>query len=170
MTETERIVLRALPAILLETKDDVSEVVLVLDVKVCMTAHVKSLPRSHTEILATGCLVKQAAPACITVSHTLVNSAPYVIVPGTKDKRIVHSPPNDTDSVLQMLRLAIPRRSTWPSIGYDAVGASVIDFRNDGSDVISLRAYPAPGPNDWLNYRHLISTLCSTYRSRYEAR
>ena len=68
LDDEERALLAALPRVDEDLSDDVSEVAVALEAKACMTEHLKSLPRLHAEILATGYLAKQAAPRCIAVS------------------------------------------------------------------------------------------------------
>ena len=69
LTDDERMVLAGLPPLEQDVAKDVHEVAIALEAKACMTEHLKSLPRLHAEILATGYLAKKASPRCITVSY-----------------------------------------------------------------------------------------------------
>ena len=76
--------LAGLPTVYEDRRDDVSEVAIALEAKACMTEHLKSLPRLHAEILATGYLARMASPRCITVSYSLVNASTTFISPGER--------------------------------------------------------------------------------------
>jgi len=167
LSTQEAAALTKCPSVPLEKKGDVNEIIVALEAKACMTKHSASIPRLHAEILATGYLAKQAAPHCLTVSHTLVNAAPFFMSPGRGDSVNKHSQPGDANSILSMLRLAIPRQSESKSFGYDVVGASVIDCKNDGSPVTEVRGEPSPTSSDFLNYRQMIAQLCGAYRKHF---
>lgn len=167
LDKEERSVLDGCPRIPLEGKQDISEVLVALEAKACMTEHHKSIPRLHAEILATGFLAKQAAKNCITVSYSLVNAANTFITPSAKGKVNEHTQPKDANAVVNMLRSAIPNSSEFPSFGYDAVGVTVIDCANDGSPVMILHDRPAPSHADHVHYDRMIRNICSEYRAKF---
>jgi hypothetical protein len=155
-----------LPTVEEDADDDVSEVAIALEAKACMTEHLKSIPRLHAEILATGYLAKKAAPRCITVSYSLVNAADSFISPGGAGKVDHHAKPEDTRRVVDMLRHAIPLAREAKDIGYDVVGVSVIACHNDGSPVAVVDHSPAPSRADHHHYERMIRSVCAEYRSR----
>lgn len=160
--------LHALPEVLHDERDDVSEVALALEAKACMTEHVKSLPRLHAEILATGYLAKKAVPRCISVSYSLVNAAPTFVTPSGKGRVNRHHQPDDAKRVTEMIRTAVPTVSDARDYGYDAVGVTVLDCRNDGSAVrVVTDPDIAPALNDRVRYERMIRSLCSEYRARF---
>lgn len=163
----ELALLRALPALEQDTADDVFEVAIALEAKACMTEHVKSLPRLHAEVLATGYLAKRAAPRCISVSYSLVNSAPFFITPSGNGKRNEHRQPDDARRVVDMLAHAVPTAQEVRDYGYDVVGVTVLDCRNDGSPVRVVEGAPAPSTNEHVHYERMIRSLCSEFRSRF---
>jgi len=164
----DRKALRELPPLLGETKnEDVSEVVIALEAKACMTEHSKSLPRLHAEILATGYLAKRAQPRCITVSYSLVNAAETFVTPSGSGRINRHSQPEDAGKVIEMLGKAIPLARDAQGMGYDVIGATVLDCKNDGSAVTVLDREPAPPLNHYLRYERMIVNLCSEYRARF---
>ncbi len=163
---TETTALSGLPVLFEDRRDDVSEVAVALEAKACMTEHVKSLPRLHAEILATGYLARMASPRCITVSCSLVNAAGSFVSPGGKGKVNLHSQPEDARRVLQMLGTAIPLARNSRDIGYDVIGATVIDCKNDGSPVSLSSSAAAPRTSDHFHYERMIRALCAEYRSR----
>lgn len=164
----EQAALQALPPLEQDDAEDVCEVAIALEAKACMTEHIKSLPRLHAEILATGYLAKRAAPRCITASYSLVNAAPEFITPSGAGKVNRHSQPEDARRTVGMLAAAVPMVSDSRDYGYDVVGITVLDCRNDGTTV-SVVNDPAVAPtrSDRTHYERMIRSLCSEYRSRF---
>lgn len=171
MSDAERAVLDALPVIEEDRAEDVSEVAIALEAKACMTEHVKSLPRLHAEILATGYLAKKAKPNCITASYSLVNAAETFRSPGAKRSENVHSQPGDARRVIDMIATAIPRANETQQYGYDVVGVTSVVCRNDGSPVtLASGGRAAPRVDEHIHYAQMINDLCSAYRRRYGSR
>jgi len=164
---SESAALSNLPVMFEDRRDDVSEVAIALEAKACMTEHLKSLPRLHAEILATGYLARMASPRCITASYSLVNAAAAFISPSGKGKINKHSQPEDARRVVQMLGTAIPLARSSQDVGYDVIGATVIECRNDGSPVELSSSPAAPKTSDHLHYERMIRALCGEYRSRF---
>lgn len=130
LDDEDRQALDALPRIDAESrKDDISEIAVALEAKACMTEHVKSIPRLHAEILATGYLAKKASPRCISVCYSLVNAAPTFRTPSGKGKINRHNQPETARRVVSMLSTAVPLAVNVKEFGYDVVGVSVIDCR-----------------------------------------
>lgn len=157
-----------LPDLEQDRADDVSEVAIAVEAKACMTEHIKSLPRLHAEILATGYLARKAAPRCITVSYNLVNAAPSFVTPSSEGKVNRHTQPSDARKVAEMIRTAVPTVSDARDYGYDVVGVTVLDCRNDGSPVrIVHDPSMAPAKTDRTHYERMIRSLCSEFRGRF---
>lgn len=159
-------VLATLPAIEQERTDDVSQVLIALEAKACMTEHSKSMPRLFAEILATGYLAKRSSDNPITGCYAIVNASETFKTPSTAGKENRHTQPRDAKLVVDMIGTAIPTMDGF-DFGYDAVGVSVINCRNDGSPVTLSSGPPAPGPRDAHNYERMIRALCSKYGSRF---
>lgn len=166
LDEADRSALSALPVIFKDRKEDVSEVAVAVEAKACMTKHVNAIPRLHAEILATGYLAKRAAPRCVSVSYSLVNSAATFVSPSGKKKVTHHNQPEDARRVVEMLSKAIPTASESRDYGYDVIGTTVVDCRNDGSSVTVLHRSPAPQANDHTHYERMLRSLCSEFRGR----
>jgi hypothetical protein len=164
---SESATLASLPTLYADGKNEVSEVAIALEAKACMTEHSKSLPRLHAEILATGYLAKLAHPQCITVSYSIVNAATDFVTPSGGGKLNVHSQPNDARHVVSMLGSAVPMASDARSFGYDLIGVTVLDCRNDKSPVSVVSGDPAPGATSNINYDRMMVGLCSQYRARF---
>lgn len=170
LSEEDRRLLATLPVVEADSADDVSEVAVALEAKACMTEHLKSIPRLHAEILATGYLAKKAVPRCIGVSYSLVNAAPTFRSPGGLGKINRHKQPESAHRVVEMLGTAVPLAREGGPYGYDVIGVSVLDCRNDGTPVTILSDPPAPSRSDHLHYERMIRSICSEYRSRFPTR
>lgn len=169
LSDEDRSALQQLAPIRVERKEDVSEVVIAVEAKACMTEHVKSIPRLHAEILATGYLARKSAPHCITVSFTLVNAAETFCSPGTSGKVTVHKQPADALRVVDMLSHAVPRVEELGGYGYDVIGATAIDCRNDGSPVTVAASAPFARSDSHVHYDRMVRSICSAFRRRYAA-
>lgn len=168
LSDDDLAVLGGLPPLEEDLKDDVSEVAIALEAKACMTEHTKSLPRLHAEILATGYLAKKAAPRCISVSYSLVNASATFITPSGAGKINFHKQPEDARRVVDMVTQAVPTVSNSSDYGYDVVGITTLDCRNDGSPVRVLEdSSVAPARSERTNYERMIRSICSEYRSRF---
>jgi hypothetical protein len=166
LDESDHAALSGLPVFYEELVDDVSEVAVAVEAKACMTEHVKSLPRLHAEILATGYLAKLAAPHCISVSYSLINAATTFVSPSGKAAINRHNQPEDARRVVQMISDPVPAASKSNQYGYDVVGTTVVDCRNDGSPVVVLRTDPAPTSKDHTHYERMLVSLCGKFRER----
>lgn len=169
LSPAERKLLARLPAVEEDRREgDAFEVAVGVDTKACMTNHRRALRRLHTRMLATGYLAKKAAPHCISVSYDLVNAAETFRTPsGDGSKVNAHTQPGDAQSVVKMLATALPMSTEIPHFGYDAIGVTVIDCKNDGSPVELVTAAPAPTASDHVSYERMIRAICSAYRSRF---
>lgn len=168
LTDDDRASLDALPLLAEDHKSDVSEVAIALEAKACMTEHVKSLPRLHAEILATGYLAKRAAPRCITVSYSLVNCAPTFVSPSASSKLNRHQQPADARRVVEMISTAVPMVSDSRGYGYDVVGVTTVFCMNDGSPVrVVDDPAVAPGRHEHAHYERMVRNICSEYRARF---
>lgn len=165
LTDEEAADLGQLPPIL-HDEESAAEVVLAVEAKACMTEHVKALPRLHAEILATGYLAKLAAPHCILASYTLVNSAATFRAPSESVRTNTHGA-GDAARVIEMLALAVPlARNLQNLIGYDVIGTTVINCRNDGSPVTVDAEFAWPDRAAHVRYERLVRGICSEYRAR----
>jgi len=158
--------LAALPMLEEERRDDVSQVLLALESKACMTEHSKSLPRLFAEVLATGYLAKRSTDSPISACYAVVNAADSFVTPSSKEKVNRHQQPHDAKIVVDMIGTAIPTVDEF-AFGYDAVGIVVIKCQNDGTPVTLIEGAPAPRVTDPHNYERMIRALCSKYGSRF---
>ena len=66
-----------------------------------------------------------------------------------------------------MLGKAVPLARNSKDIGYDVIGATVIECANDGTPVLLSSSAAAPKTSDHHHYERMIRGLCSEYRSRF---
>jgi len=169
LADDDRAALRQLPSIRVEHRNEIAEVVIAVEAKACMTEHVESIPRLHAEILATGYLARRAAPHCMIVSFTLVNAAEMFRSPDTSAKLTQHKQPVDALRVVEMISHAVPRVEELGGYGYDAIGVTVIECRNDGSPVSVATSKAFSRTRSHVHYDHMVRSICSEFRHRYAA-
>jgi hypothetical protein len=165
----DRVRLNTLPRIEEDKASDISEVAIALEAKACMTEHVKSLPRLHAEILATGYLARRASARSIVVSYSLVNAAGSFVTPsGSGNKVNAHHQPGDSRRVVDMIATAIPMVGDVSAYGYDVVGITVVECANDGTEVRVIEDPTlAPTRSAHTHYERMVRSLCSEFRGRF---
>lgn len=144
---------------------DVGAVLVALEAKACMTAHIKALPRLYDELNSSHQTVHGAAQEALAAGFCMINAADtFISPPGLAN---THRQPKDTERTLQKVR-ELPRRSKAEDDGYDALGIVVVDCKNDGSPVSLVTSVPAPQPNDVDHYDRMIDRLATLYASRFK--
>ncbi len=153
----------------------VGAVVVALEAKATMTAHVKSLPRLYDELNSSHLCVHGASRQALAIGYVQVNYAQDFISPIINSVRIAngliveiteHNQPADTKRVLAKVA-EIPRRSSNSSNGFDAIGVTVLDLRNDGSPVRLITSDPAPQPGDNFHYGSMIVRMANEYDATF---
>ncbi len=103
-----------------------------------------------------------------------VNSSPTFISSVTNNYSLAdfptresrHRQPGDTERVVQKIK-EIPRRSASSEVGFDGVGITVIDLRNDGSPVSIVGNPPAPQPGDSFHYGSMVVRMANEYDTTF---
>jgi hypothetical protein len=165
LTQDDQHALDALPHVEKDADRDLSTVAVALEAKACMTEHIKSLPRLYAELLATGYVAKLASPNCITVAYTLINAAPEFVTPSGTNR---HNQPDVARRTVSMIRDAVPIAES-SKYGYDAVGVTMLNCRNDGNTPVTVVDDPgyAPRYTDRIRYEQMIAKVCSEFYSRF---
>ncbi|MEE2852519.1 MAG: hypothetical protein VX424_07700 [Actinomycetota bacterium] len=153
---------------------EVGAVLVALEAKACMTAHVKSLPRLYDELNSSHLCVHGASRSALAIGYVQVNNADSFVSSVTNnfslaDNPIVwstHRQPDDTLRVIDKV-LEIPRRSRSSEVGFDGVGISVLDFKNDGGQVSMVSAPPAPQQGDSFHYGNMIVRMANEYDTTF---
>jgi hypothetical protein len=172
LTDLEQGVLDALPEIRVA---GVGAVLIALEAKACMTAHVKALPRLYDELNSSHLCVHGASKSALAIGYVQVNSSTTFAssvrnnYPLTQHpvQVTVHNQPHDTERVILKIS-EIPRRSTSSEVGFDGVGITVIDFPNDGGGVTIVGNPPAPAPGDSFHYGSMIVRMANEYDTTFQ--
>jgi hypothetical protein len=167
LTGDEQGVLDAIPTLRV---GPVGAVLVALEAKACMTAHVKALPRLYDELNSSHLCVHGASKQALAIGYVQVNAATEFVssvtnsgpFPDGGPQVTQHNQPSDTRRVLQKIA-EIPRRSASSEVGFDGIGVTVLDFRNDGGDVALVDRPPAPQPGDQFHYSAMIVRMASEY-------
>jgi len=150
----------------------VGAVLIALEAKACMTAHVKALPRLYDELNSSHLCVHGASSQALAIAYVQVNHADEFISSNPKNvllrsrgeqpETTRHRQPDDTRRVLGKLD-EIPRRSSNSGNGFDAIGVTVLELRNDGTPVSLVEAPPAPRSGDSFHYGSMIVRMANEY-------
>jgi hypothetical protein len=139
-----------------------------------MTAHVKSLPRLYDELNSSHLCVHGASRQALAIGYVQVNAAEQFVSPVINSRGRVdgvyevtaHRQLGDTERVLTKIG-EIPRRSASSEVGFDGIGVTVLDLRNDGSPVRVVSRPPAPQPGDPFNYDSMIVRMANEYDTTF---
>jgi hypothetical protein len=172
LSNEERGTLDALPVL---RSGPVGAVLVALEAKACMTAHVKALPRLYDELNSSHLCVHGASQRALAIAYVQVNAASEFVSPVINNRALglepvvtPHRQPADTIRVLEKIA-EIPRRSASSEVGFDGIGVSVLDIRNDGSSVAVVEGAPAPQPGDQFHYSGMIVRMANEYDTRFAA-
>lgn len=173
LSEDEERLLKQLPA--LKTAA-VGNVLIALEAKATMTAHIKALPRLHDELDSSHQTVHGDTDSAIAAGLVTVNvSSRFLSTSNNKHlvteesaKWNIEPQPKAAERTIQKIR-EIRRRSAPGGYGFDAMGIVAIDFRNDGSPCAVSSAPPAPTSSDGDSYANMIGRISTLYASRFVA-
>jgi hypothetical protein len=150
-----------------------STVLVALEAKACMTAHIKALPRLYDELTSSHSTVHGDNVNALAIGFVMVNMADAFISPGRQavggvDVINKHRQPLDTERTLSKVR-EINRRSGPHSgqPGFDALGVLVLSMQNDGGDVELVTGNPAPQPSDDFYYDRMVTRAAHLYDSSF---
>lgn len=166
LTPAQRDTLAQLPPLVEGTAGNV---LVALEAKACMTAHIKALPRLFDELSSSYSTVHADTQQAIAVGFAMVNaSTTFLSADMNKyDLRERHAtvnthPGNAVTRTIAKLR-EIDRRTGPGTDGFDAFGTIVVSMRNDGTPVDLVTAPPAPQPDDVDSYQRMIGRITQTY-------
>lgn len=167
LNDIERGVLEALPDLRVA---GVGAVLIALEAKATMTAHVKALPRLYDELNSSHLCVHGASRSALAIGFVQINNS-LAFASSVTNNRLVdpsalqytdHRQPADTERVVQKVK-EIPRRSASSEVGFDGLGVTVLDFKNDGGPVKIVDTPPAPQPGDSFHYGSMIVRMANEY-------
>lgn len=169
LTSREEAALSALPDI---PVGPVGAVLVAMESKACMTAHVKALPRLYDELNSSHVCIHGASSQALAIAYVLVNIADEFVSSNVRNTTLMsmghpptvstHRQPHDTQRVLDKLA-EVPRRSDNSASGFDALGVTILDLSNDGSPVRIVDDPPAPQPGESFHYNSMIIRMANEY-------
>jgi hypothetical protein len=170
---TETAQLHKLPTL---TVEPVGAVLVALEAKACMTAHVKSLPRIYDELNSSHLTVHGASNNALAIAYVQINLEEAFLSPirnggaissGRPIEWSLHKQPWDARQVIDKVS-ALPRRSHLHGNGFDAIGITVLKLKNDGiSPVTLVTGPPAPEPGDSFFYDDMIVRMATEYDATF---
>lgn len=152
----------------------VGAVLVAMEAKACMTAHVKSLPRLYDELNSSHLCVHGASRRALAIGYVQVNAADEFVSPVINNHLLGdgetvttrHRQPRDSERVLAKVD-EVPRRSTASDAGYDGLAVTVLRLRNDGSPVRLVHERPAPQPGESFHYASMVVRLANEYDTTF---
>lgn len=153
---------------------DVGAVLVALEAKACMTAHVKSLPRIYDELNSSHLCVHGASSSALAIGYVQVNNSDSFISSVTNNFSLAgkepiwstHRQPDDTLRIIEKVG-ALPRRSQSSEVGFDGMGITVLDFNNDFGPVSLVSDPPAPQSGDSFHYGSMIVRMANEYDAKF---
>ncbi|MDP8907658.1 MAG: hypothetical protein M3N47_00780 [Chloroflexota bacterium] len=147
----------------------VGAVLVALEAKATMTAHVRALPRLHDELDSSHSTTHGNSERALAVGFVMVNAGEEFIstdmnkhdLSTTAPRVNRHRQPSDAKRVIAKIG-ELRRRAGGASTGFDAVGVMVVEMRNDGSPVVVLDA-----PDPVFPYEQMIRRVSHEYAAAF---
>ena len=166
LTGPEEALLEALP---LAPVAPVGSVLVALEAKACMTAHVRALPRLHDELDSSHQTTHGNSERALAVGFVMVNASESFVSPDMNKFDLSESPaivnkhrqPADATRVIEKVK-EIRRRSGQSASGFDAIGVMVVDFANNGSQM-GL----ADEPDPVFPYSQMVQRITHEYAATF---
>jgi hypothetical protein len=166
LTDEESAVLADLPV---APEAPVGSVLVALESKACMTAHVRALPRLHDELDSSHATTHGNSERALAVGFVMVNAGETFMSPDMNkfDQANMpanvnrHRQPEDAIRVIEKIR-EIRRRSGRSATGFDAIGVMVVDMANDGSPMKLLTE-----PEPVFPYSQMLSRVAHEYAASF---
>jgi hypothetical protein len=152
----------------------VGNVLVALEAKATMTAHIRALPRLHDELDSSHSTVHGDTDSAIAAALVVVNASP-AFVSSDNNRRPLHTgeatvnfepQPLSAQRTIAKVR-EIRRRSSPGLAGFDAMGIVLVDFANNGSPCELFDRPPAPDHNAPDHYANMIGRISTLYASKF---
>lgn len=148
-------------------------VLVALEAKATMTAHIAALPRLFDELTSSYSTVHGDTQQALAVGFALVNAAATFISAdrnkydlAERHPTVNDHPPHAATRTVAKLR-EINRRTGPGTDGFDALGIMLVSMRNDGSPVTLLTGPPAPADDDVDSYTRMIGRIVQAYDTTF---
>ena len=173
LTDAELALLASLPDVPVAP---VGAVLIALEAKAAMTAHVKARPRIYDELNSSHLCVHGASAQALAIGYVQINVADQFASSVTNNRPLDGAPPVVTqhrqpvDAIRMLEKIAeLPRRQGTTGTGFDGIGVTVLDFSNMGGPVNVVSRPPAPQPGEPFHYDSMIVRMANEYDSRFHA-
>ncbi len=170
----EREALEALPRF---EHRPVGDVLVALEAKASMTAHVRAAPRLFDELTSAFTCINGSSQHAVAVGLVMINGSEEFVSSDrnkqgfdpTRPVLTREKQPNGAQVILDRVK-KLRVRSHTTEHGFDAVGVLPVEMRNDGG-VVSLPSIPGfPGRGENWHYETMITRTASLYEGRFLAR
>lgn len=148
----------------------VGAVLVALEAKATMTAHIRALPRLYDELNSSHLCVHGASRQALAIGFAIINASPRFASPDrnkfdlAQAGRVFTLEPQPRSLTRTLEKLAeIPRRSNTRETGFDGVGVVVVEGPNDGSPFRLVTTPPAPQPGQPFHYDGMIARMANEY-------
>jgi hypothetical protein len=153
----------------------VGAVLVALEAKAAMTAHIRALPRLYDELNSSHLCVHGASRQALAIGFVMANASPTFVSPDLNRRPLHHDAvvssepqPRSLTRVLEKMA-EIPRRSNVRDNGFDGLGVVVIEGANDGRPFVLRSDPPAPQPGDTFHYDSMILRMANEYDTSFGA-
>lgn len=171
LDRAQKATLAALPDL---QRAPVGGVLMALEAKAAMTAHVKALPRLYDELNSSHLTTHGASNQALAVGLVMINlSGSFVSpdlnkTPGAAQVVSKHNQPAAAAAVIAKVK-EIPRRTGGSNNGYDGLGILVLSLPNDGSTPATIiSASPAPQPGEIFYYANMVTRVANEYDTTFK--
>jgi hypothetical protein len=170
LTGEQQRVLSTLPPL---REGSAGNVLVALEAKACMTAHIKALPRLFDELTSSYSTIHGDTDQALAVGFAMINASrtflsadmnKYDISEGAAT--VNEHPPHAAQRAIDKVR-ELDRRKGSSAVGFDAFGVIVVSMRNDGSPVELVTGPPAPKPDDVDSYQRMIGRIAQRYDTSF---
>jgi hypothetical protein len=129
----------------------------------------------YDELNSSHLCIHGASRQALAIAYIQVNNAVEFISSVKNSERMSeglaprvskHRQPADTQRVLDKVA-QVPRRTAKGDNGYDAIGITVLDFRNDGGSISIVQQPPAPQPGSNFHYGSMIVRMANEYDATF---
>ena len=171
LSEEQQRTLGAMPAFV---EGPTGVVLVALEAKACMTAHIKALPRLFDELNSSHATIHANTDGALAVGFSMVNLSSTFVSPDLNrhDMSLVpavistHRQPLWATRTVEKLK-ELPRRTGRGQEGFDAFGIVVVDMVNNGTPVEVVSDPPAPQLADVFHYDQMLRRLIHLYETNY---
>jgi hypothetical protein len=152
----------------------VGAVLVALEAKATMTAHIRALPRLYDELNSSHLCVHGASRQALAIGFVMINAA-STFASSDRNKHdlgtnplVVSKEPQPRSLLRTLEKVAeIPRRSNLRENGFDGMGAVVVHGHNDGSAYRLVNSAPAPRAGEAFHYDGMVTRMAHEYDTTF---